>query len=362
MPELLPELGFYTLAGHTESPADLLGECRDAEAIGLGSAFISERFNVKEAAALTGAAAAVTSELGVATGVTNHNTRHPLVTAAWATTMHRLSGGRFALGLGRGFDMLFDAIGLPRVTFAQLEDFTGLMRRLWRGEMIFGHEGPAGNYPYLGLDATFDEDIPIMLAALGPKSMEFGGRVMDGVILHTFFTDEALARCVAHVRRGAEEAGRDPASVRVWSVLAVLCDQPDHQGEEVRLRALVGRMGTYLQGYGDLLVRINDWDPAVLDRFRADDVVASVGGAIDAKADRDQLEHIATLIPDEWIAASAVGSAEVCAQRVTDQFAVGADGVVMHASTPHDLAPVMAAYRGTRDAARFVDRTTNPGR
>ncbi|MGZ8762610.1 MAG: TIGR03857 family LLM class F420-dependent oxidoreductase, partial [Acidimicrobiia bacterium] len=266
MPDLLPELGFYTLAGHTESPADLLGECRDAEQVGLGSAFISERFNVKEAASLTGAAAAVTSELGVATGVTNHNTRHPLVTAAWATTMHRLSGGRFALGLGRGFDMLFDAIGLPRVTFAQLDDFADLMRRLWRGEMIFGHDGPAGSYPFLGLDATFDEDIPIMLAALGPKSMEFGGRVMDGVILHTFFTDEALARCVAHVRRGAEEAGRDPASVRVWSVLAVLCDQP----EEVRLRALVGRMGTYLQGYGDLLVRINDWDPTVLDRFRAD--------------------------------------------------------------------------------------------
>ncbi|MGZ8764808.1 MAG: TIGR03857 family LLM class F420-dependent oxidoreductase [Acidimicrobiia bacterium] len=358
VPDLLPELGFYTLAGHTESPADLLGECRDAEQVGLGSAFISERFNVKEAASLTGAAAAVTSELGVATGVTNHNTRHPLVTAAWATTMHRLSGGRFALGLGRGFDMLFDAIGLPRVTFAQLDDFADLMRRLWRGEMIFGHDGPAGSYPFLGLDATFDEDIPIMLAALGPKSMEFGGRVMDGVILHTFFTDEALARCVAHVRRGAEEAGRDPASVRVWSVLAVLCDQP----EEVRLRALVGRMGTYLQGYGDLLVRINDWDPTVLDRFRTDDVVASVGGAIDAKADRDQLEHIASLIPDEWIAASAVGSADTCAQRVHDQFAVGADAVVMHAATPQDLEPVVAAYRRTRDAARFAGRSTNPGR
>ena len=106
-------------------PPTCSAECRDAERIGLGSAFISERFNVKEAASLTGAAAAVTTELGVATGVTNHNTRHPLVTAAWATTMHRLSGGRFALGLGRGFDMLFDAIGLPRVTFAQLDDFVG---------------------------------------------------------------------------------------------------------------------------------------------------------------------------------------------------------------------------------------------
>ena len=77
--------------------------------------------------------------------------------------------------------------------------------------------------------------------------------------------------------------------------------------------------------------------------------VASVGGAIDAKADRDQLEHIATLIPGEWLAASAVGSPDACAQRLHDQFAAGADGVVMHAGTPEQLAPAVEAYRGTRD-------------
>ena len=52
-----PELGFYTLPGHTENPADMLSEVRQAEALGLGSAWISERFDVKEVAALAGAAA-----------------------------------------------------------------------------------------------------------------------------------------------------------------------------------------------------------------------------------------------------------------------------------------------------------------
>ena len=54
------------------------------------------------------AAGAVSGErdeaIGIATAATNHNTRHPLVTATFATTMHRLTGGRYALGLGRGFD------------------------------------------------------------------------------------------------------------------------------------------------------------------------------------------------------------------------------------------------------------------
>ena len=64
----LTELGFYTLAGHSDSPRDLVDEVREAEELGLGSAFVSERFNVKDAADLSGAAGAVSETLGIATG------------------------------------------------------------------------------------------------------------------------------------------------------------------------------------------------------------------------------------------------------------------------------------------------------
>src|SRR4051794_26458354 len=184
------ELGFYTLAGHSNSPRDLVTEVRRAEELGIGSAFISERFNLKDAATLSGAAAAVSDTIGIATGATNHNTRHPLVTATFGTTMHRMSGGRFALGLGRGFDPLFQAIGLQPVTMAQLEDVAGILRRLWHGEMVLGHDGPAGKFTYLHQDPAFDEDIPLMLVAIGEKTLEFAGGVFDGVILHTYFTDQ----------------------------------------------------------------------------------------------------------------------------------------------------------------------------
>jgi 5,10-methylenetetrahydromethanopterin reductase len=355
----LCELGFYGLAGHSDSPRDLVGEVQAAEELGIGAVFLSERFNVKDAAVLSGAAGAVSEVIGIATGATNHNTRHPIVTATFATTMHRLTGGRFALGLGRGFDPLFDAIGAPRVTGAQLADFVGIMRRLWQGEMVLGHDGPAGKYAYLHQDADFAEDVPVMLVALGEKTLELAGRIVDGVVLHTFFTDEALARCVAAVRRGAESAGRDPDTVRIWSVLATV---GDHIGEDLQLKKLQGRLGSYLQGYGDLLLRVNGWDPAVLARFRADEVVQSIRGGIDAKASTDQLRHIATLLPDEWIAASATGSPARCAQRVLDQFAAGATDVILHGATPAELVPVLEAYRAVRPE-RFAARTDpNPGR
>lgn len=355
----LPELGFYGLAGHSSAPRDLLGQVRDGERLGLGSVFLSERFATKDAATLSGAAGAVSERLGIATAATNHNTRHPLVTATFAATMHRLTGGRFALGLGRGFDLLFDVMGLPRVTSAQLEDFIGIMRRLWRGEAVVDHHGPAGDFPYLNQDAAFDEDIPILLTAMGERTLEFAGRVADGVVLHTFFTDETLDRSVRAVRRGAERAGRDPASVRVWSVLATV---GDHLDEEQRLRKLVGRFATYLQGYGDLLVRVNGWDPAPLARFRADDLVSGFPGAFDAIGTVDQLAHVAALIPDEWLAASATGTAEACARRVLDQFGAGADGVILHGVTPSEAEPVVAAYRDVRPEGPARTARHNPGR
>lgn len=338
----LDELGFYGLAGAPTSPRDLIQECIDGEALGLGTVFLSERFNIKEISTISGVAGAVTERMRIATGVTNHNTRHPIVTTSYATTMHRLTGGRFVLGLGRGMDRMFDAFGLPRITTAQLEDFAGLARRLWRGETIVGHDGPAGRWPVLALDPSFREEIPLLLSAFGPESLKLAGRAFDEVLLHTFFTDETLQRCVRTVKESAEQAGRDPATVRVWSCYAVI---GDWLPEDVRLKKTVGRLATYLQAYGDLMVRTNRWDPAVLERFRADPFVAGFRGALDGKATTAELEHVATLIPDEWLAPAASGSPEQCAAAVRHQLELGADAVILHGASPSDLAPVVAAYR-----------------
>lgn len=351
------ELAFYTLAGAPRTPRDLIEEVQQGEALGIGSVFISERFNIKEAATLSGAVGAVSSEIGIATAATNHNTRHPMVTAAYAMTMHKLTGGRFSLGLGRGIAPMFDAFGLPRIKTAQIEDFVGLMRRIWRGEVIVGHDGPAGKYPLLTMGPDYDEHIPMTFTAFGPNSLALGGRAFDAVVLHTFFTDETTARCVGAVKRAAEQAGRDPDSVRVWSCFATI---GDHLPEEVRQRKTVGRMATYLQGYGDLMVETNRWEPAVLKRFREDELVAGFRGALDDRATSEQLEHVAKLIPEEWLAAAATGSPERCVEKINGQFDLGCDGVILHGASPADLEPIVAAYRKQRSAGRFDALAANP--
>jgi probable F420-dependent oxidoreductase len=336
-----PELGFYTLAGAPQSPRDMLGELAHAEHLGLGTAFISERFNIKEAGALTGAAVAVTQSLNIITAATNHTTRHPIVTASWASTLHMLSQGRFSLGLGRGIDAMFNAYGMPLATTDSLEQFAHLMRRLWHGETVMNYTDLTGTYPVMRLDPAFALDIPLSITAFGPRTLEMAGRAYDNVILHTFFTDETTERAVRTVKRAAEEAGRDPASVKVWSCFATI---GDHIDPALRLKKTVGRLATYLQAYGDLMVRTNNWDPAVLKQFRSNEFVRTFPGALDAKGTTEDLERVAPLIPDEWLAPAATGSPQQCVAAIRNQFALGCDGVIMHGATPAELEPIVQAY------------------
>lgn len=339
-----PELGFYSLAGAPQSPRDMLAELAHAERLGLGVAFISERFNIKEAGALTGAALGSTENISVITAATNHTTRHPLVTASWATTLHLLSQGRFSLGLGRGIDAMFRAYGMPMATTASLEQFAVLMRRLWNGETVLNYSDVTGSYPVLRLDPDFRLDIPLSITVFGEKTLHMAGRVYDNVILHTFFTDETTERAVRTVKTAAEQAGRNPDEVKVWSCFATI---GDHIDPALRLKKTVGRLATYLQAYGDLMVRTNNWDPKVLQRFRDDDFVRTFPGALDAKGTTSDLERVAPLIPDEWLAPSAQGTPEQCVEAIRRQFALGCDGVIMHGATPTELEPIVEAYKKT---------------
>jgi hypothetical protein len=147
--------------------------------------------------------------------------------------------------------------------------------------------------------------------------------------------------------------------VRIWSVLATV---GDHLDEGVRLKKTVGRMATYLQGYGDLMVETNRWDPQVLARFRADPFVQGFRGAFDAKATTEELQRVGELIPDEWLAPAATGSPVQCVATVRSQLDLGADGVILHGASPAELEPIVAEYRRTRPDGRFDNLHANPGR
>jgi alkanesulfonate monooxygenase SsuD/methylene tetrahydromethanopterin reductase-like flavin-dependent oxidoreductase (luciferase family) len=119
------------------------------------------------------------------------------------------------LGFGRGFDQRSDVWGVPRATMARMEDTAALLRRLWRGERVIGHDGPADRFGYLSTDIALESPPPLAIAALGPRTQLWAGRIFDAVLLHSHWTPRAVAESVQRIRKGAEEAGRDPRSVKV---------------------------------------------------------------------------------------------------------------------------------------------------
>jgi hypothetical protein len=84
----------------------------------------------------------------------------------------------------------------------------------------------------------------------------------------------------------------------------------------------------------------------VLERFLADPVVASVAG-LDIVGTVDQLEHAATLLPDEWLAPAATGTPAEQAAAVRHQLDLGCDGVILHGCSPGELEPVVRAWEAS---------------
>ena len=340
-----PELSCYLLPGHTATPKDAIAQAKQAEALGLGKVWLSERFDVKDAGVICAAALSVTERIHVATAATNIHTRHPLVLATMCSSLHYISGGRFELGLSRGVGIKNQLMGLGDVSNAQLVDGLQILRKLWKGEKVMGYNGPMGNLPYLSMGDWLDADIPIHFVGFGPGSLRFAGEHFDGAHLHTFITDAGLRRAKTLVQEGAERAGRDPDQIKVYSVFATALNPT----REEFLKKMIARMATYMQapGYVEMLVKLNDWDIEVLHAVRANKTFQSMPGGIDSVATLEQLEELSELIPAEWLPAGS-GSAHECAKAWKNQLANGADGVVIHGSTPQEFAPIVEAYRAMR--------------
>jgi probable F420-dependent oxidoreductase len=217
-------LGCYVLPGGVCDPREGLVQARAAERIGLDAVWIGERYDTKDLPSLAGALGQVTSRVRIGAAVTHPGLRHPMVLASMGQTLQSLTGGRFVLGLGRSADWRWDAYGVRAPTLRSLADTADILRRLWAGETV-AYDGPAGHFPRLRLPQRPDvSPPPLLLAAVGPKTVDVAGRAFDGVILHPFLTVDGVRDSVRRVREAAQRVGRDPSAVRCVATIVVAPD------------------------------------------------------------------------------------------------------------------------------------------
>ncbi|MDT0576270.1 TIGR03857 family LLM class F420-dependent oxidoreductase [Croceicoccus sp. F390] len=337
--ELFDRFGTYILPGRVDDPRRGIEEAQEAERIGLGAVWISERFALKEPAVLAGAVAEATSKIRI-NGTFYATMRHPLVTASIANMMQAMSGNRFGIMFARAVPAYMKMMGAPAITMERLADYISIFHRLWDGETV-SYEGKLGTFPTLKLtDMHEGPKPPVIFTAIGPKSLAFAGEHCDGVLLHPFVSPTGVANSAKIVRDAAEKAGRDPMSVRIYHNIIVAPDLPkDEEDAVVRGRAI-----TYfeLPGFGDLIVEINEWDKSVLEKVRAHPKIALLEGKpADQAYTRQELVDVGQLLPQKWIdEGAAVGTAARCADQLMDYLDAGADEILLHGAAPKDMGPL----------------------
>jgi probable F420-dependent oxidoreductase len=166
--------------------------------------------------------ATATRRIRLGTGILPIFYRTPTLLAMSASSLDDISQGRFILGLGVGHQRFVEyAHGVPfGRPITRMRETVEIVRRLLRGER-FTHKGRVFNTQDSGLGVTpARPDIPIYLAALGPRMIELAGEVADGVIL-IWASPGYIRRAMEHLRRGAERASRNPDDIDVACYLSV---------------------------------------------------------------------------------------------------------------------------------------------
>jgi len=136
-----------------------------------------------------------TSNVKLATGIMQMPARTPAMTAMTAATIDALSGGRFICGLGLSGPQVVEGwhgvlYGKPLV---KTREYVEILRAIWKREKPLEFEGEHYQIPYAGPSATGlgkplksilhpRPDIPIVIAAIGPKNIALSGEIADGFI------------------------------------------------------------------------------------------------------------------------------------------------------------------------------------
>jgi probable F420-dependent oxidoreductase len=344
MNQRLDDLGTYILPGRVIDPVPGIAQAVAAEQIGLGSVWVAERWEKKEVAVTLGALTQRTSQVRLVAGMTHFGTRHPIVIAGMAATLQALSGDRFVLGFARSVLFLWKGLGIRPPTNESMGEFVKILRALWAGETV-SYDGPAGRYPNMRMPETPKVPPPVILAAVGPKTLSVAGAHFDGVVLHPFLTSTGVRRSIEIVQEAARRAGRDPKAVRVYAQVVVA---PDATPEE-RAVAVDARAVTYftLPELGRQIVAMNGWDPRPVEALLADPRLANIEMQKHSHAQMRQiLLQAASRLPAEWLeTGAAIGSAQQVAARLRDYRRAGADELVLHGTTPDRLGGLAQAYR-----------------
>ena len=175
-----------------DDPIGSVAMAQEADRLGFDSVWTSEAWGA-DAVTVASWIAATTERIGIGTAIMQMPARTPAMTVMTAATLDQLSGGRVLLGLGTSGPQVVEGWhGVPwGKPLGRTREYVEIVRAGLRRETV-EHHGPHYDIPYSGEDATglgkplklilkpLRREIPIYLAALGPRNVALAAEIADG--------------------------------------------------------------------------------------------------------------------------------------------------------------------------------------
>ena len=168
------------------------------------------------------AIAATTERLRIGTGIALIVERDPIMLAHEAASLDHLSGGRFELGIGAGWNLeeMRNHGTDPSRRFAVMRERALAMREIWT------HDEASFHGEFVDFDRIWSwpkpvqSPLPVWIGGTGPKVLDRVLEYGDGWF-PLMAADEKCQAAIDKVRAYAREAGRDPASIGIEGRISI---------------------------------------------------------------------------------------------------------------------------------------------
>ncbi len=237
----MAKLGYNTGYWGSGPPAGVVEAVKEADKLGFHSLWTAEAYGSD---ALTPLAwwGSQTTNIKLGTGIMQMSARTPAATAMSAMTLDHLSNGRMILGIGASGPQVVEGwYGQPYPKpLARTREYVDIVRTIVRREAPLEHHGEFYDLPLQGgaglgkaLKSTihpFRKEIPIYLAAEGPKNVALAAEICEGW-LPLFYSpkdDAHYRRCLSE---GFAKSG-NPAKQAEFEVVASLFVVPGDDVEK----------------------------------------------------------------------------------------------------------------------------------
>ncbi len=236
-------------------PGELVEFARLAEGLGYHSIWVPEMWG-RDAFSILGLLAANTTRIKLATGIVPVFSRAPSVIAQTIATLDEISGGRMILGLGTsGPAVIENWHGVKfKKPLQRTREYVEIIRMILSGGRV-DYDGEI--FKLKGFRLQFSPprpDIPILVAAIGPKNIRLTGEVADGWIPF-LLPREGINEAGKELTLGAESKGRAASELSVCPYITTSVSEDAETARAAvkeHIAYYVGGMGTY---YYNTLVR-----------------------------------------------------------------------------------------------------------